>query len=64
MNIIYLIWIVFYSRFLNQAAINEEEKVDKHRFLVQSKNLEDAEYERLLTLPQFQRIEEVIKLFL
>lgn len=47
------------SRFLDQAAINEEEKVDKHRFLVQSKTLDDAEYARLLTLSQTQRIEEV-----
>ena len=48
------------NRFLDQAAINEEEKVDKHRFLVQIKNLDDAEYARLLTLSQAQRIEEVI----
>ena len=48
------------NRFLDQASINEEEKVDKHRFLVQIKNLDDAEYARLLTLSQAQRIEEVI----
>ncbi len=47
------------SRFLEQSASNTEEKLDKHRFLVQSKVIEDSEFSRIATLSAQLRSEEV-----
>lgn len=54
------------SRYLDQLAMNQEEKTDKHRFLVQSKVIEDSVYERLSTLDPAARADEVsgLNLFL
>ena len=48
-----------FSRFLDQSLTNTEEKLDKHRFLVQSKVIEDAEYSRILELAPQSRADEV-----
>ncbi len=57
-----VIFIVhFYSKFLDQAARGEAtENIDKHRFLVQSKVLDDNEFYRIRELPQAKKQEEVI----
>lgn len=51
------------NRFLDQAAVNAEEKLDKHRFLVQSKVVDDNEYSRVMALPVAQRGDEFSKLW-
>ena len=40
-------------------AQHSEEKLDKHRFLVQSRVIEDSDYNRILGLPASQRSDEV-----
>ena len=47
------------TRFLESAARGVPEKLDKHRFLVQTKTLEDAEYEAIVALQPGQRTEGV-----
>ena len=42
-----------------QAAGDAEEKLDKHRFLVQSKIVEDADYAAIQELPAAERVAEV-----
>lgn len=51
------------DRFLDQAAANKEEKLDKHRFLVQSKIIGENDYTRILTIPVEQRSDEFSKLW-
>ena len=43
--------------------MNKAEKLDKHRFLVQSKALTEEEFERINATPSAQRADEVIYLF-
>ncbi|RYH09148.1 hypothetical protein EON65_40350 [archaeon] len=52
--------ILLYSRYLDQLALNQEEKTDKHRFLVQSKVIDEDLYSRLLQLDSTARAEEVL----
>jgi hypothetical protein len=47
------------ARFLECAARGVPEKLDKHRFLVQTKTLEDAEYDAIVALQPGQRTEGV-----
>ena len=47
------------SRYLEQVAQHTEEKLDKHRFLVQSRVIEDSDYNRIISLPTSQRSDEV-----
>lgn len=47
------------SRYLDQIAQHTEEKLDKHRFLVQSRVIDDHDYNRINSLPASQRSEEV-----
>lgn len=47
------------SKYLDQLAQNSEEKLDKHRFLVQSRIVDDQDYNRIVALPTAQRGEEV-----
>ncbi len=49
------------SRYLEQVAQHTEEKLDKHRFLVQSRVIEDQDYNRIIALPASQRSDEVTK---
>lgn len=42
-----------------QAAGDAEEKLDKHRFLVQSKIVEDGDYAAIQELPAAERVAEV-----
>ncbi len=51
--------IQVFSRFLDQSLSNNEEKLEKHRFLVQSKIIEDLEYGRILDLAAQARSDEV-----
>lgn len=52
------------SRILDQVAQNQEDdKLDKHRFLVQSKVIDDVTYERLMALDPGSRAEEMTKLW-
>jgi hypothetical protein len=44
-----------------QNGTNPDDKSDKHRFLVQSKVIEDADFVRLNALNPTQRLEEVKK---
>ena len=54
---------LWWSRFLDNLGTKGEEKVDKHRFLVQSKIIEDSEYNRFIALPANQRADEISKLW-
>jgi len=47
------------SRFLQIPASERNEKFDKHRFLVQSKVIDDAVYEKLQSLQGNDKSEEV-----
>lgn len=40
-------------------AQHTEEKLDKHRFLVQSRVIDDSDYNRIISLPTSQRSDEV-----
>lgn len=51
------------NHYLDQVATRTEEKLDKHRFLVQSRVIEDADYNRILDLPSTQRGDELSKLW-
>eukprot|EP01039_Chlorochromonas_danica_P008733 gene8732-9623_t len=51
------------NRYLDQLAMNQEEKTDKHRFLVQSKVIEDSVYERLSKLDPAARADELTKIW-
>jgi len=51
------------NHYLDQVATRTEEKLDKHRFLVQSRVIEDADYNRILDLPSSQRGDELSKLW-
>jgi hypothetical protein len=44
---------------LEQLAQHTEEKLDKHRFLVQSRVIDDQDYNRIIALPTSQRSDEV-----
>lgn len=44
---------------MDRVGTGNEEKVDKHRFLVKSKVIEDSEYERISAMPSADRVEEV-----
>ena len=46
-------------RFLERAASNKAERLDKHRFLVQAKEISDEEYARVVAIAPAQRSEEV-----
>ena len=48
-----------YRRFLENAAAGRPEKLEKHRFLVQTKTLEDAEYESIVSSSAQQRADGV-----
>eukprot|EP01039_Chlorochromonas_danica_P011198 gene11198-12486_t len=48
---------------LDQLAMNQEEKTGKHRFLVQSKVIEDSVYERLSKLDPAARADELTKIW-
>ena len=59
---IYLIIFSFKSRFSDFAGEDKREKLDKHRFMVQSKVLNDNEFSKISALQTTQRGEEVISL--
>ena len=44
---------------MDLASSNADEKIEKHRFLVQSKIVEEAEYSRIMNLPAANRPDEV-----
>jgi hypothetical protein len=44
-------------------ANNQEEKMDKHRFLIQSKSLDENIFQRLAEMDPSARAEEVLRLF-
>ena len=48
-----------FRRFLENAAAGRPEKLEKHRFLVQTKTLEDAEYESIVSSSAQQRADGV-----
>lgn len=48
-----------YSRFLDLYAANQEEKLDKHRFLVQTKVVEAADFERISKMDPQDRPDQV-----
>jgi lipoate synthase len=48
-------------RLLEQAAAENAEKLDKHRFLVQTKVIEDEDFSKLIALPTAQRADEVCR---
>ena len=45
-------WILFnnYSQYLEQIATNRQDKLDKHRFLVQSKSVTDEDYDQFISI--------------
>lgn len=47
------------SRFLERASSDKAERLDKHRFLVQAKEIGDEDYEKVVALGTTQRTEEV-----
>lgn len=49
------------DRFLDQYGTDQEEKLDKHRFLMQCKVIDDASFDRIDKLPQASRGEEFSK---
>ena len=49
----------FYRRYLERAAENKADKLDKHRFLVQTKAIEDEDYEKIVSATAEQRIDAV-----
>lgn len=51
------------NRYLEQVAQHTEEKLDKHRFLVQSRVIDDSDYNRIISLPTSQRSDEFSKLW-
>ena len=51
--------LFLFSRYLDQLGTNSEEKLDKHRFLIQSKVLEDEEFSRLMEIPTNLKTDEV-----
>jgi hypothetical protein len=44
---------------LEQLAQHTEEKLDKHKFLVQSRVIDDQDYNRIIVLSLAQRDDEV-----
>lgn len=46
-------------RFLERAAEGKAERLDKHRFLVQSKTIEDEDFEKVSAISAAERSEEV-----
>jgi hypothetical protein len=53
-----------FSRFIERAAADKPEKLEKHRFLVQTKIIGDEDFERIVVIPLAERMEEVISLSL
>ena len=51
------------NRFLDQALTNTYEKLDKHRFLVQSRTISNEEYEKISTASEQQRLNEFVSLW-
>lgn len=48
-----------FRRFLENAAAGRPEKLEKHRFLVQTKTLEDTEYDSIVSSSGQQRTDAV-----
>lgn len=44
---------------MDSYAANKAEKLDKHRFMVQSKVIEDEDFRKLNAMPLAQKSEEV-----
>jgi hypothetical protein len=42
-------------------VLDKAERLDKHRFLVQTKVIEDEDYHKIVAIPAAQRTEEVGK---
>jgi len=51
------------NRFLDQVALNKIEKLDKHRFLVQSTVLNDDDFDRISLLPVADRTDEYTRVW-
>mmetsp|Transcript_11985 Transcript_11985/g.12913 ORF Transcript_11985/g.12913 Transcript_11985/m.12913 type:complete len:291 (+) Transcript_11985:130-1002(+) len=53
------------NRFLDQIAANENntDKLEKHRFLVQSKVIDEDQYDRIRILPSAEKTDELSKLW-
>ena len=47
------------SRFLERASTDKAERLDKHRFLVQAKEIDDDDYYKVVALPVNLRGDEV-----
>lgn len=48
-----------HRRYLERAAEDKADKLDKHRFLVQTKAIEDEDYEKIVSATADQRIDAV-----
>lgn len=48
-----------HRRYLERAAEDKADKLDKHRFLVQTKAIEDEDYEKIISATADQRIDAV-----
>lgn len=51
--------LTFHRRYLERAAEDKADKLDKHRFLVQTKTIEDEDYEKIVSATAEQRIDAV-----
>ena len=51
--------MTFDRRYLERAAEDKADKLDKHRFLVQTKAIEDEDYEKIVSATAEQRIDAV-----
>lgn len=54
-----LMALTFHRRYLERAAEDKADKLDKHRFLVQTKAIEDEDYEKIVSATAEQRIDAV-----
>lgn len=60
MPLIYITqWFLFYRKFAELSEADRREKFDKHRFLVQSKAISEAEWDKLKAIPLNDRADEV-----
>jgi len=51
------------NRFLDSVALGDVEALDKHRFLVQSRMIDEQDYDRIYSMPSAQRSDEFAKLW-
>lgn len=63
--VLIILFLKISSRFLDQIAANENntDKLEKHRFLVQSKVIDEDQYDRIRILPSAEKTDELSKLW-